>query len=43
MKKHRMLIDGIWVDAAGAGLPASSAVSPDLIIRGLSELRDYWE
>lgn len=40
---QKMGMTGIWVDAAGAGLPASSAVSPDLIIRGLSELRDYWE
>ena len=40
---QKMGMTGIWVDAAGAGLPASSAVSPDLIIGGLSQLRDYWE
>jgi hypothetical protein len=30
---------GIWVDAAGAGVPPSSAVRPDLVIKGLGELR----
>jgi putative hydrolase of the HAD superfamily len=40
---QKMGITGIWVDAAGVGLPVSSAVFPDLIIRGLSELRHYWD
>lgn len=29
---------GIWIDRAGAGLPAGARVTPDRIIRGLDEL-----
>jgi putative hydrolase of the HAD superfamily len=36
---QKMGIMGIWVDAGGAGVPASSAVRPDLVIKGLGELR----
>ena len=39
---QRLGMTGIWVDAAGAGLPASCAVCPDLVVGGLGELRDYW-
>jgi putative hydrolase of the HAD superfamily len=31
-------LEGIWIDRAGAGLPAESAVRPDRIIRSLTEL-----
>jgi putative hydrolase of the HAD superfamily len=31
---------GVWVDAAGAGVPGSSRVRPDLIIRSLADLRE---
>jgi len=37
---QKLGITGIWVDTTGAGLPASCPVSPDLVIRGLGELRD---
>ena len=37
---QRLGMTGIWVDAAGGGLPASCAVCPDLVVRGLGELRD---
>lgn len=36
----RLGIHGIWVDAAGAGLPADAPVRPDRIIRALPELLD---
>lgn len=36
---QRMGITGIWIDAAGAGLPAGSPVRPDRIVRRLSDLR----
>jgi putative hydrolase of the HAD superfamily len=36
---QKLGITGIWVDAARAGLPPSSAVSPDLVIGTLGELR----
>lgn len=39
---QRLGVTGIWVDTAGAGLPASCAVCPDLVVGGLGELRDYW-
>ena len=39
---QRLGMTGIWVDTAGAGLPASCAVCPDLVVWGLGELRDYW-
>jgi putative hydrolase of the HAD superfamily len=29
---------GIWVDAAGNGLPEDSTVTPDRIIRSITEL-----
>ena len=38
---QRMGVTGIWVDAAGAGLSAACAVRPDLVVRGLGELRDF--
>ena len=31
---------GIWIDAAGRGIPPDVAVTPDRIIRSLSELRE---
>jgi putative hydrolase of the HAD superfamily len=34
----RLGLAGIWVDAAGAGVPAGSAVKPDRTLRALSEL-----
>lgn len=37
---QKLGVTGIWVDATGAGLPAPCAVCPDLIIRGLRELRE---
>jgi putative hydrolase of the HAD superfamily len=37
---QRMGIAGIWIDVRGKGLPESSSVRPDRIIRGLSELRE---
>jgi len=36
---QKLGITGIWVDRTGAGVPASRAVLPDLVIRGLAELR----
>jgi len=35
---QRLGILGVWVDNAGNGLPASSPVRPDRIIRALSDL-----
>lgn len=35
---QRLGVTGIWVDMAGSGLPASSPVRPDRIIRALPEL-----
>ena len=35
---QRLGLLGIWVDNVGSGLPASSAVTPDRIIRALPEL-----
>jgi putative hydrolase of the HAD superfamily len=35
---QRLGIVGIWVDVLGEGLPDSSTVRPDRIIRKLSEL-----
>ena len=32
---------GIWVDRTGAGVPASSAVRPDLVVRSLADLPAY--
>lgn len=40
---QKLGITGVWVDTAGAGLPASCAVCPDLVIAGLGELRTYWD
>lgn len=37
---QKLGMKGIWVDAGGTGVPASSSVSPDLVITGLGELRD---
>ena len=37
---QRLGMRGIWLDRAGAGLPAGCAVRPHRIIRGLGELRD---
>ena len=37
---QKLGMTGIWVDATGAGLPAASAIRPDLVVRGLAELRD---
>jgi putative hydrolase of the HAD superfamily len=37
---QKLGITGIWVDRAGAGVPASCAVRPDLVIRSLAELRE---
>lgn len=34
-------ITGVWVDVTGAGVPASRAVRPDLVIRRLSDLREH--
>jgi putative hydrolase of the HAD superfamily len=31
---------GIWIDAAGSGVPSSTDVSPDLIVKGIGELPD---
>ena len=36
---QKLGILGIWIDAKGQGVPATSAVRPDRIIRSLSELR----
>ena len=36
---QRMGIFGIWVDARGAGVPDTSDVRPDRVIRGLSSSR----
>ena len=36
---QKLGIVGIWIDAKGQGVPATSAVRPDRIIRSLSELR----
>jgi putative hydrolase of the HAD superfamily len=38
---QKLGITGIWVDRAGAGVPASSAVRPDVVVRRLAELREY--
>ena len=38
---QRLGLTGIWVDRTGGGLPPSSAVRPDLVIRSLAELRDH--
>lgn len=38
---QKLGLTGIWVDRTGAGVPASSAVRPDLVIRSLAELREY--
>jgi putative hydrolase of the HAD superfamily len=38
---QRLGMTGIWVDTAGAGLPASCAVCPDLVVGGVGELRHY--
>ena len=35
---QRLGIVGIWLDVLGTGLPEASAVTPDRIIRSLSEL-----
>jgi putative hydrolase of the HAD superfamily len=35
---QRLGIHAIWHDVTGEGLPANSAVRPDRVIRGLSEL-----
>ena len=35
---QKLGMKGIWVDAAGSGVPASADVSPDLIVTGLGEL-----
>jgi putative hydrolase of the HAD superfamily len=37
---QRLGIRGIWIDRAGAGVPAGSAVRPDAMIRVLRELDD---
>ena len=36
---QRMGILGIWVDARGTGVPDTSDVRPDRVVRGLSDLR----
>ena len=36
---QKLGIVGIWIDAKGEGVPATSAVRPDRIIRSLAELR----
>lgn len=33
---------GVWVDKIGQGLPATSGIRPDRVVRGLSDLRDEW-
>ena len=38
---QKLGMTGIWVDRDGAGVPASSAVHPDLVIRSLAELGDH--
>jgi putative hydrolase of the HAD superfamily len=35
---QRLGLRGVWIDRAGAGLPADARVQPDRIIRALSEL-----
>jgi putative hydrolase of the HAD superfamily len=40
---QKLGMTGIWVDAGGAGVPASSTVRPDLVIKGLGELRRHVE
>jgi putative hydrolase of the HAD superfamily len=40
---QKLGITGIWVDRIGAGVPASSAARPDLVIRSLAELREYFD
>jgi putative hydrolase of the HAD superfamily len=35
---QRLGMSGVWIDREGAGLPAEASVSPDRIIRSLSEL-----
>lgn len=38
---QKLGMTGVWIDTAGAGLPASCEVRPDLVIRGLHELRTH--
>jgi putative hydrolase of the HAD superfamily len=38
---QKLGITGIWIDSTGAGVPASRAVRPDLVIRSLAELRTH--
>jgi putative hydrolase of the HAD superfamily len=38
---QKLGLTGIWVDRAGAGVPPSSAVRPDLVIRNLAEIREH--
>jgi putative hydrolase of the HAD superfamily len=38
---QKLGITGIWVDRTGAGVPASSAVRPDLVVRNLADLPAY--
>ena len=38
---QKLGMTGIWIDAAGAGVPAASTVRPDLVIKGLGELRQH--
>ena len=35
---QKLGITGIWVDRTGAGVPASRAVRPDLVVRNLADL-----
>lgn len=37
----RLGLAGIWVDRAGAGIPETCAVRPDLVIRTLSDIRGH--
>jgi putative hydrolase of the HAD superfamily len=39
VQPQRMGLFGIWIDVHGRGLPDANAVSPNRIVRGLSELR----
>ena len=35
---QQLVLQGVWIDRAGSGLPAESAVRPDRIIRSLTDL-----
>ena len=38
---QRLGLKGVWIDRSGAGVPPSSGVRPDRIVRNLAELRPH--